>query len=196
MRSPYLGAIVGYVLCTACAATFVYLAQARIVHDTLPDRAARTDFFATIDLVVAAVTFGVQLAAAGPLIRWLGPGLVLCVLPLVQGVGIAVLAGEPSLTVLAIIMVAGKSATHGLTRPARELLFTVIPRADKYRAKNVIDTMVYRLGDFGSSWLNRGLEAAGAGVLAIAALPLSAVWLVLAIVLGVGFRRRATMEQT
>jgi hypothetical protein len=54
--------------------------------------------------------------------------------------------------------------------------------------------MVYRLGDFGSSWLNRGLAAAGAGVLAIAALPLSVAWLVLAIVLGVGFRRRATME--
>lgn len=196
VRSPYLAAIVGYVLCTACAATFVYLAQARIVHDTLADRAARTDFFATIDLVVAAVTFVVQLAAAGPLIRWVGPGIVLCVLPLVQGAGIAVLAGAPSLTVLAIIMVAGKSATHGLTRPARELLFTVIPRADKYRAKNVIDTMVYRLGDFGSSWLNRGLEAAGAGVLAIAALPLSVIWLVLAIVLGVGFRRRATLEQT
>lgn len=196
VRSPYLASIVGYVLCTACAATFVYLAQARIVHDTLPDRAARTDFFATIDLVVAAVTFGVQLVAAGPLIRWLGPGIVLCVLPLVQGIGIAVLAGAPSLTVLAIIMVAGKSATHGLTRPARELLFTVIPRADKYRAKNVIDTMVYRLGDFGSSWLNQGLEAAGAGVLAIAALPLSAAWLALAIVLGVGFRRRATQEVT
>ena len=196
VRSPYLAAIVGYVLCTACAATFVYLAQARIVHDTLADRAARTDFFATIDLVVAAVTFGVQLAAAGPLIRWLGPGIVLCVLPLVQGVGIAVLAGAPSLTVLAIIMVAGKSATHGLTRPARELLFTVIPRADKYRAKNVIDTMVYRLGDFGSSWLDRGLDAAGGGVLAIAALPLSAIWLGLAVILGVGFRRRATLEQT
>jgi AAA family ATP:ADP antiporter len=195
-RSPYLGAIVGYVLCTACAATFIYLAQARIVHDALRDPNARTDFFATIQLVVAAVTFVLQLLVAAPLIRLLGPGLVLCALPIVQGVGIAVLAGTPSLTVLAVILVAGPAATHGLTRPARELLFTVIPRADKYRAKNVIDTMVYRLGDFGSSWLNRGLAAAGAGVLAIAALPLSAAWLALAIVLGVGFRRRATMEQT
>ena len=85
-----------------------------------------------------------------------------------------------------MIAVAGRSATHGLTRPARELLFTVIPRADKYRAKNVIDTMVYRLGDFGSSWLNSGLAAAGAVVLTLAAVPSTLVWLALAGWLGVG----------
>jgi AAA family ATP:ADP antiporter len=172
----------------------VYLAQAKIVHVALPSRVARTDFFSTIDLWVSAVTLVLQLAFAAPLIRLLGPGLVLCILPLVQGIGIALLVSAPSLAALAIIAVAGRSATHGLTRPARELLFTVIPRADKYRAKNVIDTMVYRLGDFGSSWLDRGLAAAGAGVLALAALPLSAAWLVLAVILGVGFRRRTTLE--
>lgn len=193
-RSPYLAAIVGYVLCTACAATFVYLAQAKIVHVALASRVARTDFFSTLDLWVSAVTLVLQLVVAGPLIRLVGPGLVLCILPLVQGLGIALLVSAPSLTALAIIAVAGRSATHGLTRPARELLFTVIPRADKYRAKNVIDTVVYRLGDFGSSWLDRGLAAAGPGVLALAALPLSAAWLVLAVILGVGFRRRTTLE--
>ncbi len=190
-RSPYLASIVGYVLCTACAATFVYLAQAKIVHGALPGRVARTDFFSTIDLWVSAVTFVVQLAIAGPLIRLVGPGLVLCVLPLVQGIGIAWLVSAPSLGALAVIAIAGRSATHGLTRPARELLFTVIPRADKYRAKNVIDTMVYRLGDFGSSWLNKGLAAAGAMVLTLAAVPLTLVWLAMAGWLGVAFRRRA-----
>ncbi len=190
-RSPYLASIVGYVLCTACAATFVYLAQAKIVHTALASREARTDFFSTIDLWVSAVTFIVQLAVAGPLIRLVGPGVVLCVLPLIQGIGIAWLVSAPSLGALAVIAVAGRSATHGLTRPARELLFTVIPRADKYRAKNVIDTMVYRLGDFGSSWLNKGLAAAGAMVLTLAAVPLTLVWLAMAGWLGVAFRRRA-----
>lgn len=190
-RSPYLASIVGYVLCTACAATFVYLAQAKIVHTALPGRVARTDFFSTLDLWVSAITFVVQLAIAGPLIRLVGPGLVLCVLPLIQGIGIAWLVSAPSLGALAVIAIAGRSATHGLTRPARELLFTVIPRADKYRAKNVIDTMVYRLGDFGSSWLNKGLAAAGAAALTLAAVPLTVAWLVLAGWLGAAFRRRA-----
>ena len=194
-RSPYLAAIVGYVLCTATAATFVYLAQARITHAELHDSLARTHFFARIDLWVSAVTLVVQLVIAGPLIRLVGPGIVLCVLPLVQGLGIAALVTTPSLATLAVVAVAGRAATHGLTRPARELLFTVIPRADKYRAKNVIDTMVYRFGDFSSSWLNRGLAAAGAGVIGIAAVPLSAAWIVLAACLGVGFRRRATLAK-
>ena len=138
-----------------------------------------------------SITFVVQIALAGPLIRIVGPGVVLCVLPLIQGIGIAWLVSAPSLGALAVIAIAGRSATHGLTRPARELLFTVIPRADKYRAKNVIDTMVYRLGDFGSSWLNKGLAAAGAMVLTLAAVPLTLAWLVMAGWLGIAFRRRA-----
>jgi AAA family ATP:ADP antiporter len=106
-----------------------------------------------------------------------------------------VLTAAPSLTVLAVVQVISRSATHGLTRPTRELLFTVISRDDKYRAKNAIDTIGYRLGDASSSWLNKGLVAmsAGSGVL-IGALVLVAIWLGFAALLGVGFRRRVTKE--
>jgi len=192
-RSPYLAAIVGYVLCTACAATFMYLGQARVVHDALADRVARTSYFASVDWWTAVVTFGLQAVVAGPAIRRLGPGLVLAVLPVVQLIGISTLTWAPSLTGLAIVMVIGKAATHGLTRPARELLFTVVTRDEKYRAKHAIDTIGYRLGDLASSWLYKGLLAlkAGAGVVVGASLPLVAAWLALASVLGVGFRRRA-----
>jgi ATP:ADP antiporter, AAA family len=189
-RSRYLAAIVGYVLCTACAATFVYLAQARIATNLLPDRAARTDFFADIDLWVSAATFVVQLVIAAPLLGWLGPGIVLCVLPICQGIGIVTLVTAPSLAAVVIVQVIGRTATHGLTRPARELLFTVVDRADKYRAKNVIDTLAYRLGDVGSGWLDRGLGALGGSALVAFALPLALIWLALAGFLGAGFRRR------
>lgn len=192
-RSPYLAAIVGYVLCTACAATFMYLEQAGIVHAGLEGRQARAEFFASIELWTAAATLVVQLVVAGPLITWLGPGLVLLVLPIAQAVGITTLAVAPSLSVLAIAMIVSRTATHGLTRPARELLFTVVDRDSKYHAKNAIDTVAYRLGDFGSSWLHTGLVALGAGsaAVAIAAVPLVLVWVTLATVLGAGFRRRA-----
>jgi AAA family ATP:ADP antiporter len=196
-RSPYLSAIVGYVLCTACAATFMYLEQAGIVHASLGDRLARADYFASIELWTAGATLVVQLVLAGPLITWLGPGLVLLVLPLAQAIGISALALAPSLTVLAVAQVVSRTATHGLTRPARELLFTVIDRDAKYHAKNAIDTIAYRLGDFGSSWLHQGLIAIGAGsaAVAIAALPLVIGWVSLAVILGAGFRRRATSLQ-
>ncbi len=197
VRSPFLRSIVGYVLCTSCAATFVYLAQAHIVHAALPDKLARTDFFASIDLWVSVATLVLQLVVAGPLLGRVGPGLVLCVLPLVQGIGITMLVVAPSLAALFVVQLAGRASTHGLTRPARELLFTVVDRADKYRAKNVIDTVAYRLGDFASSWLGRGLAAVAAGGIAIigATIPLALGWLVLALLLGVGFRRRVTLAK-
>lgn len=190
-RSPYLSAIVGYVLCTACAATFLYLAQVRVVHEARLDLTTRTSYFATIDAWTQGVAFVLQTLIARPALAWLGPGIVLCVLPLAQAVGLSVVALAPSLTALAIVQVIGKSATHGLTRPARELLFTVITRDEKYRAKNAIDTIGVRIGDLASSWLNKGLAALGAGALAIATIPLVAIWLGLAAAVGVGFRRRA-----
>jgi AAA family ATP:ADP antiporter len=189
-RSPYLSSIVGYVLCTSCAATFLYLAQARIVFDAHLDLTTRTSYFARIDSWTQGVAFLLQTLVAGTAIRWLGPGLVLAVLPIAQAVGLSIVALAPSLTALAIVQVIGKSTTHGLTRPARELLFTVVTRDEKYRGKNAIDTVGVRMGDLASSWLNKGLAALGAGALAVATIPLVAIWLALAAAIGVGFRRR------
>jgi AAA family ATP:ADP antiporter len=195
-KSPFLSALVGYVLCTACAATFMYLAQAKMVHDAFPDRVARTSYFASLDLWTAGATFVLQTVLAAPAIGRFGPGIVLAVLPLAQLAGISVLAVAPSLTVLAIVQVISRSVTHGLTRPARELLFTVVSRDDKYRAKHAIDTIGYRLGDLASSWLYKGLHAigAGGGALVGATIPLVALWLGCAFVLGAGFRRRVPKE--
>lgn len=191
-RSPYLLAMAGYVLCTAIAATFMYMEQAKLAKAALPDRETRAELFATIDLWVSIGTFVLQTVLAGPLIRWLGPAIVLAILPLSQGVGITMIFAAPSLATLIAVQVATRAATHGLTRPARELLFTVIDRDAKYRAKNAIDTMVYRFGDFGSAWLHKGLIAFGGATAVVATtLPIVAGWIVLAVALGIGFRRRA-----
>jgi AAA family ATP:ADP antiporter len=192
LRSRYLLAIVGYVLCTATAATFLYLEQASIVKAAFATRIERADFFASLDLWVALATLAMQSVFTGPLLSWLGPGLVLCILPLSQGIGISLIAVAPSLTVLVAVQVVSRTATHGLTRPARELLFTVVDREDKYHAKNLLDIAGYRFGDFSSSWLHTGLVALGAGsaALAVAALPLTVMWIGLATVLGLGFRQR------
>jgi ATP:ADP antiporter, AAA family len=198
VRSPYLSAIGGFVICTTIAGTILYLAQADIVKQAIPDRHLRTEFFARLDLRTNTLTLLLQLAAAPALLGAIGPGLVLCVLPLAQGVGIGALVAAPTLATLATVQVIGRSITHGLTRPARELLFTVVSRDDKYRAKNVIDTFVFRLGDMGSAWLYRGLVAVSAGGVAIgiAAAPLTAIWLSLAVGLGVGFRRRVASQES
>lgn len=197
LANRYLASIGFYVLCTTTAGTFVYLAQADIVKLAIPDRAARTDFFATVDLYVNGGTLVVQLLLAAPLLRWLGPGILLCILPLAQGVGVVALVAAPTLATLVAVQVTSRIATHGLTRPARELLYTVVSRDEKYRAKNAIDTFVFRLGDTGSAWIYRGLVAmhAGGGALTVVTIPLTLAWMSIALVLGAGFRRR-TQEST
>jgi AAA family ATP:ADP antiporter len=194
-KSPYLSTIVGYVLCTSFAATFLYLQQASIVHDLIHDRATRTEYFASIDLWMAGLAFVLQTLVARPALGRFGPGVVLAVLPLAQLAGISVLAAAPSLASLAVVQVVSRATTHGLTRPARELLFTVVSRDDKYRAKHAIDTIAYRFGDVAASWLKVGLVAiGGTGALVGAAIPLVAIWLGFATFLGAGFRRRVTKE--
>lgn len=192
MRSPYLLAIAGYVLCTATAATFVYLEQASITKALVPTLEARTELFATMDLWINVGTLAVQTLLAGVLLTRFGPGIVLLALPLAQGIGITALVWAPSIATVMCVTIATRTATHGLTRPSRELLFTVVDRDDKYRAKNAIDTVVYRFGDFASSWLHLGLVsiAAGSAALVAATLPIVAVWIALAAALGIGFRRR------
>ncbi|HEX4420912.1 MAG TPA: hypothetical protein VH165_23510 [Kofleriaceae bacterium] len=193
VRSPFLSTIVGYVLCTSFAATFLYLQQAHIVHDAISDRAARTEYFATIDLWVSVAALILQTVIARPALGALGVGAVLAILPVLQLAGLSVLAAVPSLTVLAAVQIAGRSATHGLTRPARELLFTAVSPDDKYRAKHAIDLIGYRFGDLAASWLEAGLTAiGGAGAMIGAAIPLVAIWIGCATLLGAGFRRRIT----
>jgi AAA family ATP:ADP antiporter len=195
VKSPYLLALVGYVLCTSFAATFMYLRQQQIVHDALADRVARTSYFSTLALWQSGITFVLQTVVAGPAIGALGPAVVLCVLPLAQAAGISMLAAAPSLSVLMVMQVISQSATHGLTRPARELLFTVLSRDDRYRAKHAIDTIVYRFGDLASGWLFKALIAIG-GIAALVgtSIPLVGLWIALAAALGVGFRRRVPKE--
>jgi AAA family ATP:ADP antiporter len=195
--SPYLVAIVGYVLCTATAATFMYLEQASFVHGAFAHlskeaaRIERTEFFANLDTWTNVATFALQLVISARLLQRLGPGIVLCLLPLAQFAAIYTVSTRASLTVFAIVMVATRSAAHGITRPARELLFTTLTRDEKYHAKNVIDVVVYRFGDVASSWAHKGLIAlGGATALVVASAPLTIGWVALAIGLGIGFRRR------
>jgi AAA family ATP:ADP antiporter len=198
MQSPYLLAIVAYVLLTAVAATFVYMEQQALVRVAVPDKVEATELFATIDFWSQVSTLMVQTVFATALIRWLGPGIVLVFLPIAQAIGITALATTGTIATLVIVQIVNRSLTHGLTRPARELLFTVVTRDEKYRAKNAIDVVGYRLGDFGTAWLYQGLKAlgAGGGALVLAMAPLSITWIGLAIFLGVGYRKRVSANSS
>lgn len=184
--SPYLLGICAYLLLHTAASTFLYFEQARIVADALAGTAARTRFFAMVDFSVSCLTLGLQVLVTGRLMRRFGLVLCLAMLPLVTVAAFGALALAPTLAVLACAQVARRSLDYAIARPAREVLFTVVSRQEKYQAKNAIETLVYRGGDALSGWLSSALTALGVGVAGIAllAIPMAAGWGALCVWLG------------
>ncbi|HEY0879338.1 MAG TPA: MFS transporter [Zeimonas sp.] len=178
-RSPYLLAICGYMLLFSITSTLLYFLQAEIVAARFDDRIARTRFFASIDLAVNASTLLVQLFVTGRVLHRFGVARTVSILPALSVAGFAALAFAPTVAVLVAAQVGRRVLNFGLARPTRELLFTVLSREDKYKAKNAIDTVVYRAGDQVGSWSYALLASAGLGPtgIALVAVPLSIAWL-------------------
>ena len=185
-RSPYLLGICLYILLYTATSTFLYLEQAHIVAASSSDPAQRTAWFATIDLFVNVLSLALQAGLTGRVMTRIGVGATLGLVPLFTLFGFLALGLAPRLWLLIAFQGVRRASDFALSRPAREVLFTVVSREEKYKSKNVIDTVVYRGGDVVSSWLFAGLKAAGLGVAAIAylAAPLAALWLLTSVLLG------------
>ncbi len=185
-RSPYLLGIAFFILFYAVTSTVLYFQQATIAEQSFPDRAARTAFFANIDLWVNVLTLAFQLFLTARIMGWVGVAATLCALPLLSVAGFAGLAAFPSVAVFVALQVARRVSNFALARPAREVLFTSVPREDRYKTKSFIDTVVYRGGDQIAAWGYAGLLAVGLGTtgIAIVAVPISAIWLGLSYWLG------------
>ncbi|HYM71905.1 MAG TPA: MFS transporter [Stellaceae bacterium] len=192
VRSPYLLGVSGFILLFAISSTFLYFQQAGIVAHSFTDRGAQTAFFAAIDLMVNCLTLGVQLFFTGRIIVLLGVGVALALLPAMTFAGFGGLAVMPSLTTIAVFQVLRRAGDYAIARPTREVLFTVVPREDRYKAKAFIDTFVYRLGDQVGAWSMALLRGFGesAGAVALVAMPVALLWLLNALWLG---RRQAAM---
>jgi AAA family ATP:ADP antiporter len=193
LRSPYLAAIALWVTLLSVAGTFLYFQQANIVAAASDDPAVRTRMFASIDLAVGVLTVVVQFFATGKLIERFGIGAAVAFLPLVFAAGFAALAAAPMLAVVIGFQALQRTANFAISNPAREVLFTVLAREEKYKAKNVIDIVVFRGADAAGGWLFAALRSLGLELRAISlvAIPLAAAWLVLALALGRAHERRA-----
>lgn len=192
LRSPYLLGIALFMLLFTLGSAFLYFLQAEIVAREISDRAARTAYFASVDVWVNALTLVVQLVLTGRLIHRVGVGAVLALLPLLSLAGFLALAAAPLLSLVVLLQVVRRTGNFALTGPAREVLYVPLSREEKYKAKNFIDTFVFRFGDQLGAWTYTGLAALGVGLsgIAAAAVPLSAAWLGVALWLG---RRHAQL---
>jgi AAA family ATP:ADP antiporter len=166
--------------------TFLYFQQIAIVSATLADRQARTRLFANVDLAVNVLTLLTQLFVTGFALRWLGLAIGLAVVPVLTLVGFSFLAVAPALTVVVVFQVLRRAGHFAVERPAREVLYTVLPRTEKYKAKNFNDTFVYRFGDQVGAWSYTAIGALGFGLsgLAAAMVPVSILWMLLGLWLG------------
>jgi len=184
--SPYLMGIATFILLMTFVSTILYFQQANLVAEVFSDRGERTAFFAKVDLAVNVLTVLLQVYLTAHIVKWLGVGLTLALVPIAMTMGFIAFGLYPTLAILVAVQVIYRAGRYGLTKPAREMLWTVLSREDKYKAKPFLDAAVYRGGDLVSGWIYAGLAALGLsiGAIALVAAPVAGVWLILGLKLG------------
>jgi AAA family ATP:ADP antiporter len=192
-RSPYLLGIAVYLALMTFASTVLYYQQADLIGQAFADRAARTAFYAKIDFAVNVITIVLQVVLTAQLIRLIGVALSLTIVPALVCIGFLGVGAYPLLGVLVALQVAYRAGRYGIAKPAREVLFTVVDREERYQSKAFLDAAVYRGGDLVSGWIYAGLAALGltVGAISLVAAPLAAVWVAVGWALGTRQERLA-----
>src|SRR5690606_25493428 len=197
-RSPYLIGISGYVLVMTIIATFIYFTRLQMVAAAADDMDSQTILFAQIDLITQTATFVLQAVVTGHLMRKLGVSVALLLLPIVVAGGFVGLAMLGSFAPLILFDAAFRAIQRAITRPARETLFTVVTREEKYKSKAFTDTFVYRGGDVIGAWTEGLLGRLGMALVGLAsvAVPLAVAWAALGFWLGRTQQQRAASESS
>ena len=198
VRSPYMLGIGAWVALLSYAATIIYFEQAHIVSAAVKTAGLQTRVFASIDLAVSVLTLITQVLVTGQLLKRVGTGVAAAALPAVYIVGFAVLAVMPTLIVVMTIQVVQRWMHFAIANPARQLFFTVVTREEKYKAKNLIDVVVYRGSDALSGWIFDSLQGLGLklGAIALCSLPVVAGWAVLSMALGRAQEKRSAQRRS
>ncbi len=193
LRSPYLLGICLFMVLFTIGTTVLYFQQAEIVKARFADRGSRTAFLAQIDFTVQTLTFITQLFFTGRIIKWFGVAMTLAILPVMSIIGFTALGFMPTVGLFVAFSVLRRTGNYAFSSPGREVLFTVVSAEDKYKAKNFIDTFMYRSGDQIGAWSYAAMASIGLGlnVISLIAAPMSLVWLAVAIWLG---KKQASMQ--
>ena len=187
IKNPYLLNICLFFVLFTLTATFLYFQQAEIISKVFETSAERTRIFAIMDLSVSILTVLTQTLVTPRFVKRFGIRPTVMFLPVVTMLGFVLFAFFPTLAMLVLFQVIRRASDYAITRPGREMLFSIVSEEQKYKAKNVIDTVVYRGGDAASGWIYAAIASGlGLGVPAIAAIaaPIAGVWAGLGWLLG------------
>ena len=198
VRSRYLTGIAGYILLMTVVATLVYFTRLQMVAAVTEDTDVRAAMFGSIDMWTQIAVLALQLTVTGKIIKRFGLGVALAILPVATALGFIGLAIYGSFVVLILLEATNRAVQRGITRPAREALFTVAGREDKYKAKAFVDTFVYRTGDVVGAQAEGVLARLGLAVggLVSVVVPLALVWAALGLWLGRAQAKRVASSAT
>lgn len=196
-KSPYLLGISGYMILYGLSSTFAYFIQGAVVEKAAPDDETRTQIFGYIDVFTNVATLVFQVYLTSRMLRWLGPALTLMALPIYSVAGFVLLSsgwftGASMLTALVVFQVLRRALAYGVSKPAREMLYTILPPEQKYKSKNLVDLAMPRTGDALGAVTSAGISAVGMGLgaLALTAVPVSLLWMVFGGYLGRAFKTK------
>lgn len=197
LASAYVRRQAGFVLLMSWVNTLAYFFQTDLIARSFPAMANRAQAIADIDLVVNVLSAVILLLGLGRLLQRFGVTAGLILNPLIMIVALIGLWLAPGVRVLQALQVARRVGQYAIARPSREICFTVVPQRSRYKAKNVIDTVVYRFGDLSSAWLQSGLRLLGLGFGSAIALGLgvSVAWALVGVLLGRSYEQLRAREQ-
>jgi ATP:ADP antiporter, AAA family len=199
LRSAYQRHQAAFMLFMTWASTVAYFFQTDLISKAFAGIEQRTEVIADIDVIVNIASALIMILGVGRLIRKFGVTTGLVLNPLIMLVAFSSIALAPTVLMIQAVQVVRRVSQYAIARPSREICFTVVPQESRYKAKNVIDTVIYRLGDVTAAWLVAGLRWAGTGLMGTVALGLavSAAWAVSATALGRRFevlRRKQAID--
>jgi len=172
--SRYMASQAAFVLLLTWVNTVAYFLQTDVVAHAFASVEGRARAIADIDLMVNICAALILMFGVGRLVQRFGVTLGLVLNPIILLVGFVLVAISPSLFMIQALQVVRRVSQYAVARPSREMCFTVVEQSSRYKAKNVIDTVVYRFGDVSSAWIQAGLRAAGAGMAGAVALGIGA----------------------
>jgi AAA family ATP:ADP antiporter len=191
VSSRYLLGIGLFIFFYTSIGSFVYFELKNLMADY--DRETRSQIWASMDLTVNSLTILVAAFATGRMAKYLGLPFTLASIPVLIGAGMLILAAAPMVSVVVAVQIIRRAGNYAVSRPAREMLFTAVDREVRFKAKPVIDIVIYRGGDMLNAWAFTALtQGLGLGMAAVALVGagIAACWAATGIFLGRQFNRR------
>ncbi len=188
-QKPYFRAVVMVFLCANFLGGAMYMAVAQVVGETVANADARTQLFARLDFFTNVLALLLQSLAVRSVVRKIGVGWSLTVLPLMSIVGFILVAINPIFLILIAFNAIRRGITFGITKPTTDMLYSVVTPEEKYKAKNFIETTVYRGSDLVATWSIRALSGIGISGVALLCLPIAALWTILVLWIGKEYKR-------